>query len=337
MNESSLTMGLSALLSGIMEEPSLNIGVAEGRAQMAEEAAVFRDQVHHRYREEYIGLAQQNQQRVLMQEACQEAYVANLTSQFAARSVHLESEANSEFFELRRQLSEQVIAATSFVEAESAIQGESVRIRSEIASVAEHQLGQSHLTFLSELDMIKVQRDLVHGEQKDEIQFLVDEVRGMRTLKFAEAQLVQEKFSTAEFCIKQQEASEFHLYEQFIDFHGDLKALQEKTTSPEQHDDSRYAFLKEEFVLNQQQLHSEANLIRSDRERMEAWASSCLLESDAQSELGEQWKDRAGAESVQVAELYSELVRAEQVAENAEAAALFSDDLFVHLESRHEE
>ena len=183
-------------------------------------------------------LLSKNQQRVLLQEACQETYVANVTSQFAARSVHIESEANSEFFELRRRFSEQVVAATSLVEVESVIQGESVRIRSEIASVAEHQLGHSHLTFPSELDMIKVQRDLVHGEQKDEIQFLVDEVRGMQTMKFAGAQLVQEKLSTAEFCIKQQEASEFHLYEKFIDLHGDLKALQGKTTSPEQHDDS---------------------------------------------------------------------------------------------------
>ena len=54
---SSLMMNLSSLLSGILEEPSVKVGVAEGRAQMQEEAEIYRDHLHLHYRSEFHNMA----------------------------------------------------------------------------------------------------------------------------------------------------------------------------------------------------------------------------------------------------------------------------------------
>ena len=338
--EKSLTMGLSALLSGIMEAPSVNVGIAEGRAQVQQEAEAYRDQLHLRYRSEFEQLAEHSQQRAVNQEVSAESYVQQLTQQFQARSVTLETEADAHFISLQQQLSEQVLAATSFKEAESVVHTEAVRMQTELATFAEQQLHQSHFNFLSENAMIKQNYDIAIGEHRDEISYLVEQVQDLQRGIVAEQNVVAEQFSTVEFAVSQREAGEYHLYEQYLDLHNDLKNLQTKESAqkvPEQVDaDIRYDLLKEEYMVIQNTIEHESSQMHSDRERMEAWAAHLLEDTTAQCEMGLEWEQRCHDIADMEATCYSHEIRAEQVAENAEAAALYSDSLYDHLGGRFE-
>ena len=60
------SFGFSNLLSCILDENTLDLGIAEGRAEVCGEAQIYREEVHHHYLEEFRGLAEEQHHRVLV-------------------------------------------------------------------------------------------------------------------------------------------------------------------------------------------------------------------------------------------------------------------------------
>jgi hypothetical protein len=195
-----------------------------------------------------------------------------------------ETEANTEFFELRQQLAEESVAASTIQHTESVVQRETVRMRSELVAVTQHEIGQARQQYLSEVDTIKNKHDVVFGEEADQVHLLRDELKSMQNMRVAQEHIMNEKLGAAELCVRSQEIAEHHLYEQYVAMHSEFNtSLEQLSHQPPLHQlEVQNKYLEHELALKQHQLTDECDEIRSDRVRLESWAATCMRDEISQ-------------------------------------------------------